>query len=75
MQADGLQKDISDTASAYSSWAIEVGREVPANSLTELKPVQPGVQTTSSLAVLFEQMGANFSSDSVLGHGNGYRDD
>ena len=72
-QADALQKDIGDTAAAYSSWAIDVGREVPANALTELKPVQPGVQTTSSLAVVFERMGATYSTDSVLETGSQYR--
>jgi hypothetical protein len=76
-QADGLQKDIGDTAAAYNAWAMEVGREVPANALTELKPVQPGVQTASSLAVVFERMGATYSNDSVLGGSahHGYRDD
>mmetsp|Transcript_60804 Transcript_60804/g.122002 ORF Transcript_60804/g.122002 Transcript_60804/m.122002 type:complete len:460 (-) Transcript_60804:469-1848(-) len=69
-QADTLQKDISDTSTEYSSWAMEVGREVPANALTELKPVQPGVQTASSLAVVFERMGATYSTDSVLAGGS-----
>ncbi len=56
---------------------MDVGREVPANPLTELKPVQPGIQTTSSLAVVFERMGANYSADSVLAGSvhHGYRDD
>mmetsp|Transcript_48723 Transcript_48723/g.110569 ORF Transcript_48723/g.110569 Transcript_48723/m.110569 type:complete len:462 (-) Transcript_48723:165-1550(-) len=69
-QAEGLQKDISETASSYAGWAMELGREVPANGLTDLKPVQPGVQTSSSLAVVFERMGATYSSDSVLGGGS-----
>jgi len=77
LQADGLHKDIAETAAAYSGWAMDVGREVPANALTELKPVHPGVQTTSSLAVVFERMGATYSSDSVLEGSQGgdrYRD-
>jgi chromosome segregation ATPase len=73
-QADGLQKDLNDTAMSYSNWAMEVGREVPANPLTELKPVQSGVQNASSLAVVFERMGAaTYSTDSVLANSyNGY---
>ena len=65
-QADTLSKEVADTANAYSSWAMELGREVSANPLTELLPVQPGVQPSSSLAVVFERMGATYSTDSVL---------
>lgn len=65
-----MHKDLTDTSSAYSAWAMDIGREVPANALTELKPVQPGVQTTSSLAVVFERMGATYSTDSVLETGS-----
>jgi hypothetical protein len=68
---------VAETASSFTSWALEIGREVPANPLTELKPVHKGVQSASSLAVVFERMGANYSADSVLGsaHHGGYRDD
>jgi hypothetical protein len=75
-QADNLQKDISETANSYTQWAMDVGREVPANPLTDLKPLQSGVQGASSLAVVFERMGATYSGDSVLANSyNGdYRD-
>ncbi len=66
VKADNLSKEVSDTANAYSSWAMELGREVSANPLSELQPVQPGVQPSSSLAVVFERMGATYSTDSVL---------
>ena len=72
-QADGLYKDVAETTAAYSSWAMDIGREVPANALTELKPVHPGVQTASSLAVVFERMGATYSTDSVLDGGASQR--
>ena len=40
VKADNLSKEVSDTANAYSSWAMELGREVSANPLSELQPVQ-----------------------------------
>lgn len=69
-QADALHQDLGDTSAAYAAWALDVGREVPAHALTELKPVQPGVQTAASLAVVFERMGATYSTDSVLETGS-----
>lgn len=66
---DALAKELNETATAYAAWASEVMREVPVNPLTSLLPVAYHQGNSgslgalpapsSSLAVVFERMGAS----------------